>query len=157
MKMKPTNTVNVRVYKIDLLCPCCCCCCCCCCYGSNYFRRVYGFWGYEEQPLKVNLIVGVVLKSKNAELSWREKHRIQWDKAEMIHKEEKGITRHSEKVGIHKNNASPSADEVYQCIPHGSLCYKIGSSDVNNVKLLGNGSALSSQPPVQNCLPWSRS
>jgi hypothetical protein len=53
----------------------------------------------------------------------------------MIHKEEKWISRHSQRVSIHtyKNNGSPLANGVYQCIPHGSLCYRIGSSDVNNV------------------------
>jgi hypothetical protein len=48
----------------------------------------------------------------------------------MNYKEEKGSTKDSGRFGIRKN-VSPSANEGYQCIPHGSLSYKMGRSNMD--------------------------
>jgi hypothetical protein len=67
---------------------------------------------------EVKNIYGETTRSKIAQHSWNENHRIQWDNAKIIHKERKRMTtKLTESVFIAATECE--IDEVQRGIPHG--------------------------------------
>jgi hypothetical protein len=60
--------------------------------GRNILERQEGHLTPESLSINGKIKMGEISKSKTAEYSWDEDYRIQWNKAEIIHKKENRIT-----------------------------------------------------------------
>jgi hypothetical protein len=67
-----------------------------------------------------------ISKSKTAEHSWDEDHRIQWKKTEIINKEERESLENKESVFIRITEQASHQSTKPRHVPHGCLYYGIG-------------------------------